>query len=158
MQFHDVKYMRMAIEKAKEGVADGQTPFGATIVKDDEVIACMHNVVWNTTDITAHAEVHAIREACKKLGTVDLSGCVIYSTCEPCPMCFSAIHWAKISKIVYGTSISDAENIGFNELHISNETMKKLSGSPVEIVGDFLRDESIKLFETFHNLEDKKVY
>ncbi len=158
MNANDERYMRMAIEKAKKGVAYGQTPFGACIVKDDEVIVCEHNVVWKNMDITAHAEVHAIREACKKLGTVNLSECVIYSTCEPCPMCFSAIHWAKISKIVYGTSISDAENVGFNELHISNDTMKELGNSPVEIVGDFLKNESLELFETFHKLEDKKVY
>lgn len=150
--------MRMAIEKAREGVANGQTPFGAAIVKDGKLITCVHNVVWQTTDITAHAEVNAIREACKVLNSVDLSGCVIYSTCEPCPMCFSAIHWAKISKIVYGASISDAQNVGFNELHISTETMKELGGSPVEIVGDFLKNESLELFETFHHLVDKKVY
>ncbi len=158
MQVPDEQYMRMAIEKAKEGVANGQTPFGACIVKDGTVVSCVHNVVWQTTDITAHAEVHAIREACKTLDTVDLSGCVIYSTCEPCPMCFSAIHWARISKIVYGTSISDAENVGFNELHISNNTMKNLGNSPVEVVGGFLRDESQELFDMFHNLEQKKVY
>ena len=150
--------MRMAILKAKDGVANGQTPFGACIVKDGEVVVCEHNVVWRTTDITAHAEVHAIREACKKLGTVDLSGCIIYSTCEPCPMCFSAIHWSKISKIVYGTSISDAEDVGFNELHISNEKMKELGESPVEIVADFLKVESLELFESFVKLENKKVY
>ena len=158
MNTHDEKYMRLAIEKAREGVANGQAPFGAAIVKDGELVTCVHNVVWKTTDITAHAEIHAIREACKILNTVDLSGCVIYSTCEPCPMCFSAIHWAKISKIVYGASISDAERVGFNELHISNDTMKELGNSPVEITGNLLREESVKLFEMFYKLEDKKVY
>jgi guanine deaminase len=158
MNDSDNIYIRMAIGKAKEGIAQGQTPFGACIVKDDEVIACEHNVVWKTSDITAHAEIHAIREACKKLGTIDLSGTVIYSTCEPCPMCFSAIHWAKISKIIYGTSIGDAEKVGFNELHISNDTMKKQGGSPVEIIGGVLRDECLELFETFYNLEERRVY
>jgi guanine deaminase len=158
MSTYNEKYMRLAIEKAKEGVTSGQTPFGACIVKNDEVVVCEHNVVWKTIDITAHAEVHAIREACKKLGTVDLSGCIIYSTCEPCPMCFSAIHWAKISKIVYGTSINDAKNVGFNEMHISNDMMKKLGNCPVEIVGDFLKEESRELFDMFYNLEEKRIY
>jgi len=158
MNKNDEKYMRMAIDKAREGVMNGQTPFGACIVKDERVVACVHNVVWKTTDITAHAEVHAIREACKELGTVDLSGCVIYSTCEPCPMCFSAIHWARISKIVYGASIADAEQAGFNELHLSNVQMKEIGGSPVGIVGGLLREENVKLFEVFSNLKDKKIY
>lgn len=158
MNNNDEKYMHMAIEKAREGVMNGQTPFGACMIKDDRVVACVHNVVWKTTDITAHAEVHAIREACKKLGTVDLSGCVIYSTCEPCPMCFSAIHWARISKIVFGASIEDAEHAGFNELHLSNLQMKEIGGSPVEIVGGFLKEENRELFQMFFNFKDKKIY
>lgn len=88
----------------KEGVDKGQTPFGSCIVKEGEVVSCEHNRVWETTDITAHAEIVSIRATCNKLNTIDLSGCVIYSTTEPCPMCYSAIHWAKISKIIYGTS------------------------------------------------------
>ncbi|RMF64870.1 MAG: nucleoside deaminase [Calditrichaeota bacterium] len=154
----DEEFMRMAIEKAREGVRNGQTPFGACIVKNGEVITCVHNVVWATTDITAHAEVHAIREACRKLHTIDLSGCTIYSTCEPCPMCFSACHWARISRIVYGARIEDAQNGGFNELAISNSKMKEMGNSPVEIVGDFLREENRALFEEWIALEDKKVY
>lgn len=158
MNATDEKFMRMAIDKAKQGIDDGQTPFGACIVKDGEVVVCVHNMVWKTTDITAHAEVHAIREACRILGTTDLSGCVIYSTCEPCPMCFSAIHWAKISRIVYGASIDDAAHTGFNELPISNRTMKELGKSPVEIVGGFLRDENRELFAIFDSSEKKMVY
>jgi len=154
----DERFMRMAIEKAMEGVKNGQTPFGASIVKDGELVVCVHNVVWAATDITAHAEVHAIREACAKLGTVDMSGCVIYSTCEPCPMCFSAIHWAKISRIVYGTRIADAQRLGFSELTISNTTMKQLGNSPVEIIPDFLREESQKLFDFWNNSAAKKAY
>src|SRR6266516_4264518 len=94
----DPRFMWLAIEKAKEGIARGQTPFGACI--------------------TRHGEVVAIRQACKTLGTIDLSGCVIYSTCEPCPMCFSACHWARISTIVYGARIEDARASGFHELPI----------------------------------------
>jgi tRNA(Arg) A34 adenosine deaminase TadA len=154
----DETYMRLAIAKAREGLQKGQSPFGACIVKNGEVICCVHNVVWLTTDITAHAEVHAIREACKKLNRIDLSGCTIYSTCEPCPMCFSAIHWAKISRIVFGTRIADAHNGGFNELTISNETMKKIGNSPVEIVAEFMREENRELFREWQKLENKKVY
>jgi len=140
------KYMRLAIEKAKVGIASGQAPFGACIVKDDEVVSCEHNIVWRTTDSTAHAEVTAIRVACKALQTIDLQGCVLYSTCEPCPMCFSAAHWAKISTIVYGACINDAKVAGFTELEISNETMKSLGNCPMKVEKDFLCDEAVELF------------
>lgn len=150
--------MRLAIGKARQGVAAGQSPFGACITRSGEVLSCEHNVVWLTTDITAHAEIHAIREACRKLGTIDLSGCVIYSTCEPCPMCFSACHWARISKIVYGASICDAHASGFHELQISNMRMKDLGGSPVEVAGDFLREEAIALFHFFDQQPNKRTY
>lgn len=154
----DEKFMRLAINKAKEGIKRGQTPFGACITKNGEVVICVHNRVWESTDITEHAEIRAIREACRKLNTVDLTGYVIYSTCEPCPMCFSACHWAKISKIVYGTRIEDAKKLGFSELTISNDTMKKSGNSPIEIVGDVLRDENMELFELWSNQENKRTY
>jgi guanine deaminase len=150
--------MRLAIAKAREGVLQGQTPFGACIARSGEVVSCTHNAVWQSTDITAHAEVHAIREACRKLQTIDLSGCVIYSTCEPCPMCFSACHWARVAKIVYGANIRDAQQSGFHELTIPNKRMKELGGSPVEIVGDFLRDEAVELFHFFDQQLDKRTY
>ncbi|MDB5171292.1 MAG: tRNA-specific adenosine deaminase [Phycisphaerales bacterium] len=145
----DEQFMRMAIEKAKEGLRLGQTPFAATIVKAGEVIACDHNMVWLTTDITAHAEVTAIRRACSKLSTIDLSGCVIYSTTEPCPMCFSACHWARLDRIVYGADIADARAAGFSELTVSNAQLKREGGSPIEIVPGFLREEAVELFRLF---------
>lgn len=154
----DGKFMRLAIDKAKQGVEKGQTPFGACIAKDGEVISCVHNIVWETMDITAHAEIHALREACKKLNTIDLTGCVMYATCEPCPMCFSACHWARISKIVYGTSIDDAKKLGFSELTISNREMKQFGDSPIEIVSDCLRDENLALFEFWNKREGKRIY
>ena len=154
----DKDFMRLAIEQARRGIQNGQTPFGACIVKNGEVIVCTHNVVWQTTDITAHAEVHAIREACKKLQTIDLSGCTIYSTCEPCPMCFSACHWARISRIVFGARIEDAKASGFNELFISNETMKKLGQSPIEIVGDFMREENVEIFKEWARSGNRRIY
>ena len=153
----DADYMQSAIKKAKEGVEAGQAPFGACIVKPqgDAIISCEHNVVWSTTDSTAHAEITAIRAACKTLNTIDLSGCVLYSTCEPCPMCFAAAHWAKISKIIYGARIEDARDAGFSELEISNETLKQLSKSHVVLEKDFLRDEAIELFSFWKQISGK---
>lgn len=151
-------FMRLAIGAAQRGVQAGQTPFGATIVKNGRVICSVHNVVWKTLDITAHAEVHAIRTACRKLKTADLSGCIIYSTCEPCPMCFSACHWARISKIYYGARIEDAQAAGFNELTISNEQMRLQGGSPIEVIGDFLRDEAVELFRFWQHQHHHRVY
>ena len=152
------KYMLMAIAMAKKGIQKGQTPFGACIVKDGKVLSCVHNVVWKTTDITAHAEIHAIRKACSKAKSIDLSGAVIYSTCEPCPMCFSACHWARISKVIYGANILDAQRVGFNELTVSNHKLKKIGQSPIEIIDGFLKEENIKLFQFWSNRKDKRVY
>jgi guanine deaminase len=154
----DEDFMRLALEKAKQGVLQGQSPFGACIARAGEVLSCEHNVVWQTTDITAHAEIHAIRQACRKLATIDLSGCVIYSTCEPCPMCFSACHWARIAKIVYGASIQDARASGFQELQISNARMKEMGASQVVIASDFLRDEAVELFHFFDRQPNKRTY
>jgi tRNA(Arg) A34 adenosine deaminase TadA len=151
-------YMQLAINKAFDGMRNGQSPFGACIVKDGQVVAVEHNHVWADTDITAHAEICAIRSACRKLGTIDLSGCVIYSTTEPCPMCFSAIHWAKISTIYYGTSIADAQKEGFNELTVSNFDMKKYGESPVEIFDGVLREKAMELFDMWNSSDKKKTY
>ena len=155
---NDEKFMRLAINKAKQGIKKGQTPFGACIVKGREIISCTHNVVWKNTDITAHAEINAIRTACRKLKTIDLSGCVIYSTCEPCPMCFTACHWARIDKIVYGARIKDAQKFEFNECTISNKKMKQAGKSSIEIIGDFLREENIDLFKLWFGQKNKKAY
>ena len=154
----DEDYMLKAIDIALEGMAEGQSPFGACIVKDDQITALEHNRVWADTNITAHAEICAIASACKKLKTVDLSGAVIYSTTEPCPMCFAAIHWAKIDKIYYGSSIDDAKKAGFNELTVSNEDMKKLGGSNVKIKAGLCREKAVELFEKWLNKPDKRTY
>ena len=154
----DEKYMQMAIDKCREGVDAGQTPFAACIVKNNEVIACDHNIVWASTDITAHGEIHAIRNACKHINDIDLSGCTIYSTCEPCPMCFTAIHWARIDKIFYGADIADAERFGFNELKVSNQMLKEMGLSNVEIIGDFMKKECVEVFEYWAQKKDKRVY
>lgn len=154
----DLQFMRLAVEQAKQSVRDGQSPFGAVVVKDGEVVCAVHNVVWATTDITAHAEVHALRVACEKLDTIDLTGCTIYSSTEPCPMCFSAIHWANCDRIVFGTYIADADAAGFRELSISNEQMRTLGGSDVVVEGGVLRDEAQEAFDLFAEVSDGKLY
>ena len=155
---NNIKFMNLAIGISKAGIKDGQTPFGAVIVKDGNIIAKCHNEVFATTDITAHAEMVAIKEACKNLDSIDLSGSIIYTTCEPCPMCFSAINWARIDTIVYGASINDAKSAGFNELTISNEQMKKTGQSDVNIVKDILKDECRDLFKIWGKNTNKRSY
>ncbi len=152
------KFMETAIEKAKEGIASGQAPFGACIVRGGKVLACEHNRVWADTDITAHAEIVAIREACRALGSVDLSCCEIYATTEPCPMCFSAIHWARIGTVFFGTGIEDAAAAGFNEMRAYNEDMAKLCRSSIASKGGFMRNECLALFREFTARPERKVY
>ena len=154
---HD-RFMRQAIQSAREGIQSGQTPFGACIVRGGKVVSCEHNGVWKGTDITAHAEIRAIRRACRNLRSIDLSDCVIYSTCEPCPMCFSACHWARITVIYFGARIRDAQKAGFNELTLSNRQMKKLGGSRVKIVPDVLRAENLRLFQDWAGRENRRGY
>jgi len=154
----DEELMRLALAKAAEGVAAGQTPFGACITKGDEVIACEHNAVWANTDITAHAEIRAIRETCRKLGAIDLAGCAIYTTCEPCPMCFSACHWAHLDRIVYGAVIADAQAAGFRELTITAEEMKRIGGSPIMLQSGVLREECARLMRQWAEMPEKKTY
>ncbi len=158
MQKDDIKFMRLAIKKAGQGIKKGQTPFGACIIKSGKVIACSHNIVWRSCDITGHAEIDAIRRACKKLKTIDLSGCAIYSTCEPCPMCFSACHWARISRIVFGSRIREARDFGFNELEVSNLKMRQLAGSTIKIRAGLLAKESRKLFCLWQKQPARRVY
>ena len=154
----DQKFMRKALEIARKGIISGQTPFGACIVKGERIVASAHNTVWKSTDITCHAEINAIRQACRKLKTIDLSGCIIYSTCEPCPMCFSACHWAKISRIIYGTRIRDARRIGFNELSVSNVRLKRLGRSRVRVAGGLLKNDAMELFRTWKSQPGRRVY
>jgi len=113
------EFLKSAVEEAFTGMRKGEGgPFGAVIVKDGQIIAKAHNQVIQTHDPTAHAEVQAIRQASKLLGRFDLSDCEIYSSCEPCPMCLAAIHWAKMHKLFFGCSRTDAKNIGFDDQFI----------------------------------------
>jgi tRNA(Arg) A34 adenosine deaminase TadA len=148
----ELDLMRMAIEKTREGIAAGQSPFGAVIVRDSEVIASTHNTVWRDTDPTAHAEVNCLRSAAAVLSTIDLRGCTMYSTCEPCPMCLAAIHWAKIDRVVYGATIADAAAAGFHELHVAAEDLAAMGRSPLKVEGGLLRSECAALFEEWKQL------
>lgn len=152
------QYMQSAIEIARAGIAAGQSPFGAVIVREDKVVAAAHNTVWSTTDITAHAEVNAIRAACRDLKTVDLSGCEMFTTCEPCPMCLAAIHWARIDTVIYGATISDAKDAGFSELTISAQHMVRQGGSNLRVVSGMLADKCTDLFRAWLSRADRKAY
>jgi tRNA(Arg) A34 adenosine deaminase TadA len=138
--------MRVAIEKTLEGIAAGQSPFGAVIVRDGAIVAATHNTVWRDGDPTAHAEVNCIRAAASALALIDLTGCTLYSTCEPCPMCLAAIHWAKIDRVVFGATIADAALAGFHELHVEARVLAELGRSPVRVESGLLREECAALF------------
>lgn len=146
--------MRKAIVLAEENVANGGGPFGAVIARNGEIIATGVNRVTAEHDPTAHAEVSAIRAACKKLGTFDLSGCEIYTSCEPCPMCLGAIYWAHIDKMYYGNDKADAKRIGFDDSFIYEEIAlspesRRLSSERV------LKDEAVKAFDMWMKKDDK---
>lgn len=117
----DARYMRMAIDLSVENIDNGGGPFGAVIVRDGEVIATGVNRVVPNNDPTAHAEVNAIRNACQKLDTFQLEGCTVYSSCEPCPMCLSALYWAGVKRICYGNTKADAKAIDFDDSFIYDQ-------------------------------------
>lgn len=142
----DVDYMRLAIRKAQEGIVAGQSPFGAVLIKDERVVAATHNTVWRDSDPTAHAEVNCIRRAASALQTIFLNGCIMYSTTEPCPMCLSATHWAKIERVVYGASIADAAAAGFCELTVDAKRLVEMGKSPLRVESGLLREECAALF------------
>jgi guanine deaminase len=128
-----LKFMDMAIECSHRNLLTNLGgPFGAVIVKNGKLIACEGNTVTSSNDPTAHAEVNAIRAACKVLKTPNLEGCVMYTSCEPCPMCTSAIYWAKIGMVYYGNTKTDAEWAGFSDTQISAELGKPLDERKVE--------------------------
>ena len=142
----DEAYMRLAIQKTREGIAAGQSPFGSVIVQGGQVIAATHNTVWRDGDPTAHAEVNCIRQAARELKTIALRGCTLFSTTEPCPMCLSAIHWAKIERVVFGATIADAAAAGFCELHVAAKELANMGHSPLRVEDGLLRDECAALF------------
>lgn len=150
-------FMRRAIQLSEKSVSEGGGPFGAVIVKDGEIIAEASNRVTLDQDPTAHAEVSCIRQAARKLGTFNLSGCDIYTSCEPCPMCLGAIYWAHLSHIYYGNDRKDAARIGFDDDFIYEELALAPADrhKPMQML---LRDEAIRAFEAWQNKTDKTVY
>lgn len=151
------QFMREAIRLSIENVKNGGGPFGAVIVKNNQIIATGVNRVTAQHDPTAHAEVSAIRAACTKLATFDLSGCEIYTSCEPCPMCLGAIYWSHLDKIYYGNNKDDAKNIGFDDAFIYKElelpmAQRKLPTEPL------LRAEAIQAFHDWMKKSDKVEY
>lgn len=153
----DKELMREAIRLSEENVVNGGGPFGAVIARDGEVIATGVNRVTAAHDPTAHAEVNAIREACRKLNTYDLNGCVIYSSCEPCPMCLGAIYWAHLDKLFFGNNKTDAKKIGFDDSFIYDELElpRDRRRLPSRVM---LSDEAIRAFEMWMQKADKIEY
>lgn len=143
---HD-DWMLLAIEQARAAIRAGQSPFGAIIVRHQEVVAAGHNEVWKRTDPTAHAEVVCIQNAARAWGSIDLSGCVMYTTTEPCPMCAAAIHWARLDAVYFGATIRDAVGAGFNELRLSIDDLYRQGGSPVRSHFGLLSAECAALFD-----------
>lgn len=142
----DEECMQLAIGKAREGIAAGQTPFGAVIVREGQLVAAAHNTVWRDNDPTAHAEVNAIRQAADHLGTINLSGCAMFTSCEPCPMCLAATHWSKIDRVMYGATIADAAAAGFSELHMPAAELAARGGSSLRVEPGPYRKECCELF------------
>lgn len=153
----DRSFMRKAIELAKESVRSGGGPFGAVIVRNGIIIAEAANSVVTDNDPTAHAEVKVIREACRTLGTYNLSGAAIYTSCEPCPMCLGAIYWANISRIFYGCTRSDARQINFADDFIYEELAKPLDERNIPIT-PLLQDDARQIFRLWQDKPDKIKY
>ncbi len=152
------EYMKVAKELSDDNlITNVGGPFGACIVKDGKIIGKGSNHVLSNNDPTAHAEIMAIRDACKNIETYDLSGAVLYTSCYPCPMCLSAIIWANISKVYYGNSREDAKNIGFRDDAIYEFIENKNDNKMLDLEC-IDRDETIKTFENFLNKSDKTIY
>ena len=151
------KFMTRAIELSIESVNTGGGPFGSVIVKDEKIIAEGSNKVTSTNDPTAHGEIVAIRKACKNLNNFNLSGCELYSTCEPCPMCLSAIYWAHIDKVYYANTRDDAKKIDFDDSLIYSELLKNVKIRKIPMA-QMMREEALKAFELWDKKTDKVKY
>lgn len=152
----DIEAMKEAISEAYDGINNGDGgPFGSVIVKDGKIVGRGHNRVVKNQDPTCHGEIEAIHDACKNLGTFDLSGCTLYTTSEPCPMCLGAILWANIDRVFQGCNISDAEKIGFRD----SKFYDFLRGKPgLLTTTELSRNACLKLFEDYSNSSKKKNY
>ena len=152
------QFLHRAIQLAVEKSADGHHgPFGAVVAKDDKIIAEGWNQVVVSNDPTAHAEVMAIRNACRKLGTYDLSGCIIYASCEPCPMCLSAIYWARMDMVVFAASQVDASQAGFDDSFLYEEMGKSWEARKIKSIQELEKDGKI-VFGKWNNNPQKVAY
>ena len=153
------EFMKRAIELSIESVKSGTGPFGTVIVKGDKIIAEGSNKVSssNSPDPTAHGEIVAIRNACEKLNNFNLKGSELYSTCEPCPMCLSAIYWARIDKIYYANTREDAQKIDFDDSLIYSEFNKNINERKIPMI-QMMRNEALKAFELWDKKKDKVKY
>ena len=151
------EFMKKAIELSIENINKGGGPFGCVIVKDNKIIAEGSNKVTTTNDPTAHGEIIAIREACKKINNFSLSGFELYSSCEPCPMCLSAIYWSRINKIYYANTREDAQKIDFDDSLIYSEFKKTIKERKIPMI-QMMRSEALKAFELWDKKTDKVKY
>jgi guanine deaminase len=153
----NAEFMRRAIAIALENIRAGGGPFGAVVAKDGRVIAEGVNRVTASNDPTAHAEVVAIREACRALGDFQLSGCNLYTTCEPCPMCLGAIYWARPARVFYAGSAADAAAAGFDDAFIYDELKSPHTARRIPMT-QLLRNESLAIFSAWKQKPDKTPY
>lgn len=157
MNTHE-EYMSEAVKAALKGMQNNEGgPFGCIVVKDGKVIGRGNNKVTSTNDPTAHAEVTAIRDACKNIGSFQLDGCIVYTSCEPCPMCLGAIYWARPKMVYFGCDREDAANIGFDDQFIYDELEKDLDNRTIKIVR-LMRKEALTAFNAWTEKEDKTDY
>lgn len=154
----DKTFLERAIELSKKGMTTGHGgPFGCVIVKGDEIVGEGFNMVTSTNDPTAHAEVVAIRNACSQLGSHQLAGCEIYTSCEPCPMCLGAIYWARPDRVIYANTREDAAAISFDDNFIYTEINTELAERKIPFL-HFAHPEAIAIFEQWKNWDGKKIY
>jgi guanine deaminase len=158
MSARESEFMKRAVALSLQGQRDNKGgPFGAIVVKGDKIVGEGYNQVTSTNDPTAHAEVVAIREACKNLNTFQLDGCEIYTSCEPCPMCLGAIYWARPDKVYFANTRQDAADIGFDDSFIYEEIKKEMQGREIEMI-QINREEALKAFTEWKNKQDKIDY
>ena len=151
------EFMKRAIELSFESVNKGGGPFGCIIVKDEKIVSEGSNKVTTSKDPTAHGEIVAIREACKKINNFSLSGFELYSSCEPCPMCLSAIYWARIDKVYFANTRQDAQKIDFDDSLIYSEFQKNIDKRKIPMI-QMMRNEALKAFELWDKKTDKVKY
>ncbi len=158
MTERDEEFMRRAISLAQAGIdTNAGGPFGAIVVKNGEILGEGCNQVTSTNDPTAHAEVVAIRKACRRLGSFQLDDCVLYTSCEPCPMCLGAIYWARPTQVFFACTREDAAKVGFDDQFIYEEIERPIEERRIKSI-NFLRDEGLTVFKNWENKADKAQY